>query len=90
MTPRPPAHPVPALDVTLHRADPTAPPGQITVIRLLALLPADWCCHPDAGTDRLRVRVRPAPAEAGPTLARALADPALCGWGMAGQGPSAR
>lgn len=52
MTPRLPAH----LDVTLHRADPAAPPGQITVIRLLALLPPDWCCHPDAGTDQLRDR----------------------------------
>ncbi|MET7505933.1 hypothetical protein [Streptomyces albidoflavus] len=86
MTPRPPTH----LDVTLHRADPAAPPGQITVIRLLALLPPDWCCHPDAGTDQLRLRVRPAPAEPGPALARALADPALCGWGMAGRGASAR
>lgn len=68
------------LDLTLHRDDPAAPPGQITVIRLLALLPADWCCHPDAGTDLLRLRVRPAPAEPGPALTRALTDPALTGW----------
>ncbi|CAM5329859.1 MULTISPECIES: hypothetical protein [Streptomyces] len=81
-----PAH----LDVTLHRADPAAPPGQITVIRLLALLPADWCCHPDAGTDLLRLRLAPVPTDPEPFLTRALADPALCGWGRVGQGASAR
>lgn len=78
----------PQVVITAVRHDPTAAPGQTTVIRVLSLLPAHWVCAPVADQDSFELRVRGAAGPSGredtgevsARVAAVFEDPALRGW----------
>lgn len=72
--------------VELVRCDPLGSPGELTAVRLVALLPDRWRCVPEVATAhrvRLRVRADVRPEAARGAVDAAARDSALHGWRLA-------
>ncbi|GAA1908145.1 NAD(P)/FAD-dependent oxidoreductase [Streptomyces sodiiphilus] len=80
----PDAGPVPREPVVISRVPGAGAPGEVAVVRTLAMLPPHWQCDPVVDTDRIELSVA-LPGTGGPrkvrrTVGEVLRDAALEGW----------